>query len=66
MPADGAPAPRRRPAPVTILAALQAVMALLLGVSAVGLLLDPTIALAILGDAVLTGDAAGNSLPLQK
>jgi hypothetical protein len=57
MPADGAAAPRRRPAPVTILAALQLVTALLLGLSAVGLVLDPAIAPAILGDAVATGDA---------
>jgi hypothetical protein len=58
MAADGAAAPRRRPAPVTILAGLQFVTALLLGLSAVGLVLDPAIAPAILGDAVGTGDDA--------
>jgi hypothetical protein len=59
MPADAAPGGRRRPVPVTILAAIQLVTALLLGVSAVGLVLDPTIASATLGDAVGTGEVTG-------
>jgi hypothetical protein len=59
MRADAAPGSRRRPVPVTILAAIQLVTALLLGLSAVGLALVPATAPAILGDAVLTGDAAG-------
>jgi hypothetical protein len=59
MAAEGAAAPRRRPVPVTILAALQLLTALLLGVSAVGLAVDPTFASAMLGDAVGTGEAAG-------
>jgi len=59
MPADAAPGARRRPVPVTILAAIQLVTALLLGVTAVGLAVDLTSASAILGDAVGTGEAAG-------
>jgi hypothetical protein len=59
MAADGAAAPRRRPVPVTILAALQLVTALLLGVFAVGLALDATVASTFLGDAAGTGEAAG-------
>ena len=59
MAADGAAAPRRRPVPVTILAVLQLVTALLLGVTAVGLAVDLTSASAILGDAVVTGEVAG-------
>jgi hypothetical protein len=59
MAADGAAAPRQRPVPVTILAALQLLTALLLGVSAVGLAVDSTFASAMLGDAVGTGEAAG-------
>jgi hypothetical protein len=56
MPADAAPGARRRPVPVTILAALQLLTALLLGVSAVGLAVDAAFASAMLGEA---GAAAG-------
>jgi len=60
MAADGAArGARRRPVPVTILAAIQLVTALLLGVTAVGLAVDLTSASAILGDAVVTGEVAG-------
>ena len=61
MAADGAAArgARRRPVPVTILAAIQLITALLLGVTAVGLAVDLTSASAILGGAVGTGEAAG-------
>ena len=57
--ADAAPVARRRPVPVTILAALQLVTALLLGVSAVGLAVGSTFASAMLGDAATTGEVAG-------
>jgi hypothetical protein len=64
MAADGAAAPRQRPVPVTILAALQIVTALLLGMSAVGVAVDPTSISAILGDAAATGEAAGLEAPI--
>ena len=59
MAADGAAAPRRRPVPVTILAVLQLVTTLLLGLSAVGLAVDATFASAMVGDAAATGEVAG-------
>jgi hypothetical protein len=59
MAADGAAAPRRRPVPVTILAVLQLVTALLLGLSAVGLVVDSTFTSTILGNTIGPGEAAG-------
>ena len=57
MPADGAPAHRRRPAAVTILAAIQVFTALPLAMIAVALLLDPAATLSIVGGVALPGDA---------
>ncbi len=57
MPADGAPARRRRPAAVTILAAIQVLTALMLAMIAAALLLDPAAMLPIVGGIAVPGDA---------
>ena len=57
MPADVAPAPRRRPAAVTILAAIQIVTALMLAIIAAALMLDPAATLPVIGGVVLASDA---------
>jgi hypothetical protein len=57
MSADGGPAPRRRPAPVTILATIQGITALLMGIVATSLVLDPTATLPLIGAVATVGDA---------
>lgn len=57
MPADGAPAHRRRPAAVTILAAIQVFTALMLAMIAAALLLDPAATLPNIGGLAITGVA---------
>jgi hypothetical protein len=59
MPADERRPRRRRPAPVTILAGLQVVTALMLGVVAVALLVDPAQTLAVVGDVTVAAEVAG-------
>lgn len=57
MPADRAPAPRRRPTPVTILAAIQVVTALMLAIIAAALLLDPEATFPLFGNVAGAGNA---------